>query len=1067
MSAFGFSAAATAGRPRPFSLIPWQRNFLSSLLDLALADSAGLGLPLGEALFIFPHARPARYLERLINLDSRLAKPCLLPEMLPVRQLFEKLRGEFLPPAVNIGRLDQIGLLLECVRAEQRENSGDFSALPTADVKLFFPWGARLANLFEDCFTHGVQPLNFLHLDEELSAYAALLLSRLGNLHRRYLEALADRNWTTSGLTAFHVADKIRQLPPGGDIGALFSPGRPVYLAGFYSLNGSEDILFRHLWEERQARVVVHADAALLEGGAHWSCAALEKWRGSWSARWDCAPAAEPPAGRPAIKYYSGYDLHSQLKAMQTAQALQAGEGSEEASSAVILPDTELLLPVLHHVQNKDLNISMGYPLDKSALNQLLDNILKLQENRRPGGYYWKDCVRLIRHPYIKMLAPEAAATVRPAGAVDMAWRAFLHSLEKTLRDANRRYLDFPALMRQAFLSREADAADAANLEKLLAEFSAVCIAAWQGLSSIGELAAALERLCSFLAAYGEALWPRFPIDAECLYRFRQCLGPELRFSALRGEKLPPETLFAILRGLVREERVPFEAYPLTAAQIMGLLESRLLSFDRVFILGASDDALPGGAQHDPLLPDGLRREIGLPDIFRKQRMTAYYFFRLLAGAGEVHIFWEKGAEGGLFDSKKQRSRFVEELLWQEEQRRGRLLEFGNNDGSSPLRQLGSELNTPVLAFRTPSPSIAGLNRQALHHKFSMTGPAGKSISAGKMNAFLTCPLAFYYRELAALQPVRDIVDGEDPAETGEFLHEVFYGHYSPKLGAALRKNEQSRTELINGFRRQLAESRIGESFPQDALAGLRALAQLRLGRYLNEQPELTRVVALETSARAELDLPDGQPDGRAGGRRFALVGRLDRIDERLFPGSETVLVEHGKLAGEFVPEASADKTGLVILDYKSGRISPPPPGFWSSSARWQAIFQALAEPEREHGELLAALSEDLNGNVQLPFYLHLLRHGRLDPETGEIAPELASTRAVRNAAWVDLGGDGKERMLLPDDLTEAALEEVLDRKIPALLALLLNEMSTASFTARPGKHCAYCAYAGLCRVAG
>lgn len=1031
-------------RPLPFRLIPWQEDFLAGLLDLALADSAAWGRPLSEALFIFPHARPARYLERLINLEPRLGKPCLLPEMLPVHQVFEKLRGEFLPPSLSIGRLDQIGLLLECVRAEQAEAPGQdgFSALPTADARLFFPWGGRLANLFEDCFIHGVQPANFLYLDEELTAYAALLLGRLGNLHRRYLEALAARNWTTSGLTALQVAEKIRQLPPGSALGSLFSPGRPVYLAGFYSLNGCEDALFRHLWDERQARVVVHGDAAQ---EAHWSCAGLEKWRGSWGARWDYATEVGAPSPGPDIRYYSGFDLHSQLKELQKAQE------KTDASSAVILPDTELLLPVLHHVQNKDLNISMGYPLDKSALSQLLDNILQLQENRRSGGYYWKDCIRLIRHPYIKMLAPDLVDT---AGQADLSWRTFLHGLERTLRETNRRYLDFIPLLRQAFLGREQNAdSGAESLGRLLEEFSSVCIQAWQDLSSIGELARALENLCAFLAARGEALWPRFPIDAECLYRFRQHLGPELRFSALRDEKLPAETLFAILRGLAREERVPFEAYPLTAAQIMGLLESRLLSFDRVFILGASDDLLPGGALNDPLLPDGLRREIGLPDIFRKQRMTAYYFFRLLAGAKEAHIFWEEGTEGGLFDSKKLRSRFVEELLWQEEQRRGRLLELGGN-GDSPLRQLGGELHRPAPGFRRPTPATDELHRLALERKFSAVG---KAVSAGKINAFMTCPLAFYYRELASLQPVRDVADGEDPAETGEFLHEVFYGHYSPKLGTDLRKNEQPHAELNSLFRRRLAESRLLESFPQDALAGLRALAPLRLGRYLNEQPELTRIVALETTARAELALP--------GGRRVTLLGRLDRIDERLFPGAETVFAEHGELAAAEAPQTAVDKTGLVILDYKSGRVAPPSPGFWSSSAIWQDVFQAVADPGQEHGELAAALAEELNGNVQLPLYLFLLRHGRLDPEAGQILPDLTCTRSVRNAAWVDLGGDGRERPLLPEDLDEGALADILDRKIPALLSFLLNAMSTASFTAREGKHCAYCAYAGLCRT--
>ena len=67
--------------------------------------------------------------------------------------------------------------------------------------------------------------------------------------------------------------------------------------------------------------------------------------------------------------YFAGYDLHSQLKALQ-----QDLDAPSEASTAILLTHGDLLLPVLHHLPDKEVNISMGYPLDRSPLFHLLDS---------------------------------------------------------------------------------------------------------------------------------------------------------------------------------------------------------------------------------------------------------------------------------------------------------------------------------------------------------------------------------------------------------------------------------------------------------------------------------------------------------------------------------------------------------------------------------------------------------------------------------------------------------------------------------------------------------------------
>ena len=1098
MTGCGLAGASggNAGTGGPFKVVSWRDDFLSALLDFALAQS---GNNLSDCLFIFPHARPALYLERLLRQDSRIAKPCLMPEITPVHSVFQKIRLEFAEPALVAGKLDQVGLLLECVRAEQKKNPGSINALPTGDAQAFFPWGVRLANLYEDCFIHGIKPVNFMFMEDELAEYAAALLSRLGNIHAAYTGALLERNWTTSAMTAFEIAERLRS---GLDLPA-FLRNRRVYIAGFYSPNGTEDVLFRKLWADG-AEIVLHADPALAgalpagshsDGKAHWSCSGMEQWRASWRAVFELLGDAAHSS--PVYHYYSGFDVHSQLAALQSvvgapecAGQRPGQQAEEDGDTAVILPDADLLLPVLHHLREQDLNISMGYPLDKTALARLLECILAMQENRRPGGYYWKDCIRLIRHPYVKMLEGGEAAAGLPerqtTGGRD-AWRSFLHRLEKTLREG-KRFVDLPALMRQTLLSFDGETERPA-ISGLLETLIKCLLEAWSGLASLREAACSLELMCAMLRQCGERLWPSFPIDAECLYRFMQNVIPQLQNSTLSDEALTERVLFTILRQMIREERVPFDAFPLTAMQIMGLLESRLLRFRRVFILEATDDLLPGAAAGDPLLPDNLRRELGLPDTFRKQQMAAYYFFRLINGAQEVHLFWEEGVEAqGLQEGKKLKSRFVEELLWKAEKKAGKLLkptQFNLSEKLMPkahgLPERGKTAGpaaAPTGRYLQIACAPAALNivncaqpleGQARRLMDSYLADGNRPLSASKINTFLTCPLSFYLQELARLKPLNEVAEGDDPSETGQLLHESFSRFYGRRLGQKLESQEREWPELVSDFRQAMSENQVIADFPQDAQAALRRITPLRLQNYLGNQPDSVKVLALESEVDAELAMPDGSV--------FRLTGRLDRLDERPFPQLQSVELEQD---GESFAEASGTRfetpeKGLVILDYKTGKLHHPAKGFWRNHALWNQIFAAFGNRAGENNRpdaqkswnerraLMREIAGQLNRNIQLPLYMYLLRHGRLDRAKGLVCDARFDTKDVMNAVWIELRDKGQEHYMLDEeDLLD--LPCILDEKLPALLGFILQHMKDApALESERGDHCAYCPYESIC----
>lgn len=1048
-----------------FILIPWQRDFLQGLVDFALEDTRG---HIDRALFIFPNSRPEKYLSRLLRSDARIRRPLVMPRMLTISALFSELRSRIQSrPAWTAGLLDRVGLLLNCARLEQATEAGkgaghdpSFSFLQ--DAGRFFPWGVRLAALYEECFNQGGRAENFLHLEGEVSPFAAKLLSRLGNIYQRYVEGLDEREWTTPGRDAAIVAehlDKGQPLP-----GATLATG-PVYIAGFHSLTHAEKKLVRHFWQEG-ARILIHADPALagqadgggdLSGtGAHWSCSIFKEWAGEWKTDIVAAQPGEAPPSPPAIRYYQGYDLHSQLMVMQEElRDLDAGRAGnneaaipenalpenldEAANTVVVLPDSGLLMPVLHHLPRTDVNISMGYPLARSPLFRLLDTIVRLQENRRGKNYYWRDLLDLIRHPYLKMLYPGPAEGAQdgavPSGALpgsteDTApLRLELHRLEQVLRNNTRRYVDPLLMLEEMYQSLDAEDLPDGPVLALLERLFAVCLTGFEDRASPKDMGIALESLCNLLLDCGARLWERFLIDAECLFRIMQSLIPELSRSSLAEDAFPAPTLLGILRRLMQEERVPFEASPLVGLQVMGMLETRLLFFRRVLILDTGENSLPGSPAGDPLLPEALRPELGLPALAAREEVSAYHFFRLLAGAEHVLLLWQEGGDSpGIQEQKKKKSRFVEELLWREEKKRGRILE--GNEEDSPLQRLTPAV-APVLKSRKGVRVTDSVRRR-------MRQTLSSPVSASLLDSYLRCPVQFYYRHLAGLEAREEVAEGDDPILVGNLFHATLQECYMPHLGRDLPGGEELHALLAEDMTAAFVSSpgyaALVRSLPADSSAMLRLAGEKRISDYLLAQPP-TRILALETPLCAETEI---------SGSRYALYGKADRIDLRLFNTSE----------GE-------GEAGIQILDYKTGRLPEIRASIWQNDGLWDRMRAWQAKPsgdEASSAAILGELAQNIQ-SVQLPFYLFLYAL------SGDKEPGAMPANAPHcNAAWIELADKGEEKYLFSAKLPQLQNWDFVRERGGILVHFILRHMLQArTLEPRPGEHCRWCFSAKLC----
>lgn len=983
----------------PFLIFPWDVPFLPSLQTAVREHTHGHP---GHSVIIVPHNRPRRYLTEFFRQDASLRRPMLLPRMLTVSEMIGLFRAQTTSvPLHTAGTLDRVALLYQCVRdvADTGRDVELCSRFANMDMARFFPWGIRLASLLEECFTQRVDAKDIPYAEGEVSPLAAALLGALGRIQERYLIRLEEQQWTTPGLDARAAAQEVSR----GAVGVpslLRTEGlRQVFIAGLAVLSNAENTLLKHLWADG-AHICLHTDPALADPAntrlvCHWACADHVRWIQEWRAP---RVLACPASGRePRFRFTAGYDAHSQLDALREVLSHDSPR-EDPPSTAVVLTDAGLLLPTLHHLPDRDFNVSMGYPLDRSPLCRLLEAILRMQATRREGvsedhtgpayRYHWRALLHCLRHPYLQMLGPDdgSGATLRTV----------LTQMEEALRGGTR-FAEPHALALDA-----ADACNAApSVWNILQDVLDCVCDTFAAVHTPNAMAGAIGELCDLLLTFGGDTWKRYPLDAESLYRLVQGVIPQLRVSALADTTFPKTALFSLTRQLVRAQRVPFEADPIAGLQILGMLETRLLHFERIMIVDATDDALPGFTAQDPLLPDALRLLLGLPDARRRERTAAHTLYRLMAGAADVHFFWQEGIQrSSLFEGKKNRSRFVDERIWREEQSRKALLV----PGTSPLEVVSS----PVTPMQRQRQGLPGSD--ILRDKMQELLQDG--ISPTRLDTYLTCPARFAWEHLLRLRPVNEVNEGDDPAAVGQLVHKVLQDAYTPWLNKTLHRGDIPQTgpdSLGARFAAALEASPLRTQLPPDSYIMLATAGPLRLERYLDSQPPETCVLALEQRLRAPL--PVGQ---------FILKGTIDRVDNR--------------------------DNRLLVLDYKTGHVRRPQPDVWEDSLLWRDI--QLWTPESST-DPLPTLAEAFP-SVQLPCYLYLCMQAQLGTPF--------------DAAWVNLRDNGAEVPLWGDDIDADVRETALEQRIPQLLTFITTHMAhAAAFPVREGGHCAYCPFADLC----
>ncbi len=769
-----------------------------------------------SAIVVFPTRRAKLYFWYYLHRLS--PQPQIPPRVFSFVDLVEELAVRIDPKPI-LSKTEQAWLLWHLVRQKT----------PFAEVAQsfdrFFPWGLRLAELLEILEKEMIQAQNIPYPPEEdVPQEARLLLEHIGDIQQKFNEALREKGYITAGQRLRLLAERAPELD---------FPPKPLHLAGFFVLTKAEQILFKH-WLDRGATLWWQADPTNLPE-------ALRKQQEFFKAPTETYTF---PYKRPTFKFYEAPDIHHELA---TLRRLLPQEVKAPDEALILLCAAGNLIPLLYELpEGLPVNVTLGYPLFRTPLAHLLllfmEVALSLQEDRLHVPAY----LRLLKHPYMRGLKTPAGEELH----------LLFQRLETTLRERGSPYLCLSEL--EALAPKSSAAA--------LRWFHNQVLRPWLSVSCTHNLASAIKQtleavLYPRLNLLKGVQNPEVLVERAFFYTLETEILPTLEQAPFAKESLKKNTLFTFLRDLLRTARAPFEGEPLEGLQVMGLLETRLLTFKKIFILDANEGYLPSLEEVNPLMPEGIKPLLGLPLRENEETIQRYHFFSLLKGSEEVFLFYQSAVSGkGEAMGKKLRSRYLEELLWEEEKRAQKLL---------PELVSSIPLVLHDKSWRRKEEIPKGQAEKEALEEILFKNPR---LSATLFNTYLECPVKFYFRYVLGLSAPQEVANF-DAAELGDIVHHCLEEYFQPWQGKLYLPREHNDYQSLEAlFKRHFTQSTLYQRLGPERRFFIEETALFRLKRYLkfleDKHAEGFTIVALEKEIQLCWE-------------NLALYGRLDRLEKR------------------------------------------------------------------------------------------------------------------------------------------------------------------------------------------
>lgn len=821
------------------------------LYQVAASFYARYGAEITRLAFVFPNRRTGLFFQKYLSEVAQ--RPIFSPSILTINDLFTRLARR--------QSADRISLLFSLYAHYVRLSGSDES------FDDFLYWGEMLLSDFDDIDKYRVdaqalfrnlsdikeieRDFDFL-TPEQLEAIRmfwsgfhrrAHVLNRqrflevwqvLYNLYQDFRAALSAEGKAYEGMIFRDVAEKVSR----DEVEAL-SYERIVFV-GLNALSVAEETFLDKLRDWDLADFYWDVASAQATDAANKASFFVMRNAKRFPS---CCPLPVEPSREAKIEVIgvpSGVgqakQLHNLLRQWFPEEAVPA---EEALRTAVVLPEESLLLPVLHAIPASvgSINVTMGYPLAGTPVASLVEAVMALQLQvrwiDRLPLFHYSQVLPLLNHRYLSAADPECVGT-----------------LIKEITESNRIYLE------PAFLARTPLLALLFQPITQVADFAAYLI---RILEALNERLTAQEELQEEEPTTKGRLSRE--IEQEFIFHYFATVNRMQEVMREHAVEMRLDTFFRLLKRMADRVTIPFQGEPLSGLQIMGVLETRALDFDRLVILSMNEGVFPQHKVANSFIPYHLRKGFGLPTYEHQDSIWAYHFYRLIERAEQVSLVYDTRSTGM---RSGEVSRFVHQLRYH----------YG-----WPLRD---KLIVYDVAAQSAQPLVVRKDSVACQHLSAYLENGEKALSASALNRYLDCPLKFYLTDVEGLREEDRVTERVESDTFGSILHKVMEILYRPLqrqvVTSDLLKKIRKDKRLLQQTVAQAFASEFFKSDQVKPLHGLNFLNGEIIRKYVEQILRQDDRLTPFTYGESEL-LVKGQI-ALTDGRQVALKGFIDRVDE-------------------------------------------------------------------------------------------------------------------------------------------------------------------------------------------
>ena len=566
----------------------------------------------------------------------------------------------------------------------------------------------------------------------------------------------------------------------------------------------------------------------------------------------------EAPAERPVVDVYSVPSNMFQAKA--AGQALTGlvdngyTEGANAINTAVVLPDQNLLMPLMFSIPRsvEAVNVSMGLSYSSTTFAALLQAIVSMQMRaRRIRGvfhFYFEDVARVLNHPHIRLIDSDGADNI----LADIKNNKLFNIDAETLV---REHPAFSPIFRPV-----------------------------HALTNLKEVSGYLLDLFDWISkALENSAGGGNGFEAKILQYFRKEIELLTAAAFEHTIEMTDSTFLRMFERMLNHAGLPVNGSPLRGLQVLGVLETRALDFDNVAILSMNERIFPRRQYTRTMIPNSLRHAYGLPDFENLEWTYAYCFYRLIARAKRVALFYD-ARSGGVGGSEM--SRYITQIQYLVPDMDVVFHNLGMDACGTGARDISIEKTPEVLAQ---------LDR------FRAGGPL--RLSASALNTYRRCPLQFYLQYVRGMRGDDELVDYLSASDYGTLVHNLIQQLFEDMKGRLI--DATAIESLIDSRNRTIDDK------------ALAMVVERRYRRYGSDESSLPA----EARLAAEMIAAIARSDLRAEAEAYCNNGRAFTFVDAEMEVAQPWQVSPSLCVNWKMSIDRVDRTdrGLRFIDFKTG----------------------------------------------------------------------------------------------------------------------------------------------------